>query len=38
MSTILIGVDASTRSEDAIAFGSLADVSTAPITVACAFP
>jgi nucleotide-binding universal stress UspA family protein len=39
MSTILIGVDASPRSEDAIAFGArLASVSTAHIVVACAFP
>jgi nucleotide-binding universal stress UspA family protein len=39
MSTILIGVDASPRSEDAIAFGAqLAAVSTANIVVACAFP
>jgi nucleotide-binding universal stress UspA family protein len=39
MSTILIGVDASPRSEDAIAFGArLAHVSTANVVVACAFP
>jgi nucleotide-binding universal stress UspA family protein len=39
MSTILIGVDASSRSEDAITFGArLAGVSTAHIVVACAFP
>ena len=39
MSTILIGVDASARSEDAIAFGRhLADVSRADVVVACAFP
>ena len=39
MSTILIGVDASPRSEDAIAFGArLAGVSTARVVVACAFP
>jgi nucleotide-binding universal stress UspA family protein len=39
MSTILIGVDESTRSEDAIAFGNrLADVSSANVVVACAFP
>ena len=39
MSTILIGVDDSTRSEDAIAFGRhLAAVSNAYIVVACAFP
>jgi nucleotide-binding universal stress UspA family protein len=38
MSTILIGVDESTRSEDAIAFGQrLADVSSAHVVVACAF-
>ena len=39
MSTILIGVDESTRSEDAIAFGNrLAAVSSAQVVVACAFP
>ena len=39
MSTILIGVDASARSEDAIAFGRrLADASRARVVVACAFP
>jgi nucleotide-binding universal stress UspA family protein len=39
MSTILIGVDASPRSEDAIAFAArLAGVSSAQIVVACAFP
>ena len=39
MSTILIGVDDSARSEDAIAFGRhLAAVSNAYIVVACAFP
>src|SRR5687767_3079852 len=39
MSTILIGVDESTRSEDAIAFGNrLAAVSSAHVVVACAFP
>jgi nucleotide-binding universal stress UspA family protein len=39
MSTILIGVDESTRSEDAIAFGNrLAGVSSAHVVVACAFP
>ena len=39
MSTILIGVDASARSEDAIAFGRrLAAVSSAHVVVACAFP
>ena len=39
MSTILIGVDASARSEDAIAFGRrLADASSARVVVACAFP
>jgi nucleotide-binding universal stress UspA family protein len=39
MSTILIGVDESTRSLDAIAFGNrLADVSGAHVVVACAFP
>ena len=39
MSTILIGVDESTRSNDAIAFGNrLADVSSAHVVVACAFP
>jgi nucleotide-binding universal stress UspA family protein len=39
MTTILIGVDASPRSEDAIAFGArLAGVSTAHVVVACAFP
>jgi nucleotide-binding universal stress UspA family protein len=39
MSTILIGVDASPRSEDAIAFGArLANVSTAHVVVASAFP
>jgi nucleotide-binding universal stress UspA family protein len=39
MSTILIGVDASARSEDAIAFGRrLASVSSADVVVACAFP
>ena len=38
MSTILIGVDASARSEDAIAFGRrLAAVSSARVVVACAF-
>ena len=39
MSTILIGVDASARSEDAIAFGRhLAAVSDSHVVVACAFP
>ncbi len=39
MSTILIGVDESTRSEDAIAFGNrLAGVCSAHVVVACAFP
>jgi nucleotide-binding universal stress UspA family protein len=39
MSTILIGVDASARSEDAIAFGRrLAAVTDARVVVACAFP
>ncbi|MDA0163246.1 universal stress protein [Solirubrobacter ginsenosidimutans] len=39
MSTILIGVDASGRSEDAIAFGrDLAAVTDAHVVVACAFP
>jgi nucleotide-binding universal stress UspA family protein len=39
MNSILIGVDESTRSEDAIAFGNrLADVSSAHVVVACAFP
>ena len=39
MNTILIGVDASARSEDAIAFGNhLAGVSNAHVVVACAFP
>ena len=39
MSTILIGVDASERSEDAIAFGRrLADVAGAPVVVANAYP
>lgn len=39
MSTILIGVDASERSEDAIAFGGrLAVASDAHVVVACAFP
>ena len=39
MSTILIGVDASERSEDAIAFGNrLAADSSAHVVVACAFP
>jgi nucleotide-binding universal stress UspA family protein len=39
MSTILIGVDASERSEDAIAFGNrLAALSSAHVVVACAFP
>jgi nucleotide-binding universal stress UspA family protein len=39
MTTILIGVDASPRSEDAIAFGNrLADVCCAKVVVACAFP
>ena len=39
MSTIVIGVDASTRSEDAIALGRrLASVSNAHIVVASAFP
>ena len=38
MSSILIGVDASARSEDAIAFGRrLADASSARVVVACAF-
>jgi len=38
MSSILIGVDASARSEDAIAFGRrLADASSAGVVVACAF-
>ncbi len=39
MSSILIGVDRSPRSEDAIAFAEhLAAVSTAHVVVACAFP
>ena len=39
MSTILIGVDASERSEDAIAFGRrLADVAGAHVVVANAYP
>ncbi len=39
MSTILIGVDESTRSEDAIAFGNrLAGACGAHVVVACAFP
>jgi nucleotide-binding universal stress UspA family protein len=39
MSTILIGVDSSERSEDAIAFaGRLAAASGAQVIVACAFP
>ena len=39
MSTILIGVDASERSQDAIAFGNrLAALSSAHVVVACAFP
>lgn len=39
MSTILIGVDGSERSEDAIAFGSrVAAASGAEVVVACAFP
>lgn len=39
MSTILIGVDASERSEDAVAFGRrLASASGASVLLACAFP
>ncbi len=39
MNSILIGVDESERSEDAIAFGRrLAGVSTAPVVIGCAFP
>ncbi len=39
MSTIIIGVDASERSEDAIAFGRrLANVADAPVVVANAYP
>ena len=39
MSTILIGVDATERSEDAIAFGSrLADAAGATVVIASAFP
>jgi nucleotide-binding universal stress UspA family protein len=39
VSTIVIGVDASERSEDAIAFGRrLADAASATAIVACAFP
>ena len=39
MSSILIGVDASARSEDAIAFGrDLAAITDAHVVVACAFP
>lgn len=39
MSTILIGVDESTRSEDAVAFGRrLAGAATGRVVLACAFP
>src|SRR4051794_15903434 len=39
VSTILIGVDATERSEDAIAFGGrLADAAGADVVVACAYP
>ena len=39
MSTILIGVDDSTRSEDAVAFGRrLAGATDSHVIVACAFP
>ena len=39
MHTILVGVDSSARSEDAIAFANrLAAVSSAHVVVACAFP
>src|SRR4051812_29384569 len=39
MSTILIGVEDSTRSEDAVAFARrLAEVTTGRVIVACAFP
>lgn len=39
MSTVIIGVDASERSEDAVAFGRrIADASGANVIVACAYP